>query len=365
MSQRTMKQPKNLTNSSGLAERRYKQILLSSLLCLASWMLVACGPSNADNPAPDAPLQIRTPHPTFTPTAVTAGSGQIAQPTATLSLAVPLTTPISAAIPITSSSPPASVTDASPALTPKTTEAKTKVKAIVNTPLVNIRSGPSTDFEILATVDRGQEYEIVGKNAKGDWWKVCCIDDKPGWVSTELVDTDGAVDSVLVAKADAQAATVAPTSEPTAQAASTEPTAAPATTVANQPVTSTTPANTFAFTLITQEQFPEPKLVRVYLYAYDGDGNALEGYSVHVTKDGAAVPVTATSFGGRPGFTWPVADVRQRFQNMKVEFPGVEPAGTWVVQLVKDGKPVGPPATFPLKANEPNQELYVRYEQHK
>ena len=60
--------------------------------------------------------------------------------------------------------------------------------------------------------------------------------------------------------------------------------------------------------------------------------------------------------------TWPIADSRQRFQNMKVEFPGVQAPGTWVVQLVDGGgNPVGPPATFTLEGNDTNQELYVRY----
>lgn len=110
-----------------------------------------------------------------------------------------------------------------------------------------------------------------------------------------------------------------------------------------------------------QEQFPENKLVRIFLYVYDKDGG-LADYSLRVTKDGAELPVKATSFGGSPGLTWPVADVRQRSQNMKVEFPGIAQAGVWVVELVKDGAVVGPTATFTVSANDPKQELYVRYQ---
>ena len=354
-----MKQSQTLINPFPLPSFLWR-ILLSSFLLIAGWMLVACGSSDGDNPSADAPLPIRTPHPTFTPTVSSNGAGQDAQPTVALAQAVPITTPVPATSNQVTTTQTTSDANA-PAATAKP-DPKAKVKAIVNTPLVNIRSGPSTDDEILTTVDRGEEYEIVGKNAKGDWWKVCCVDDKPGWVSTELVDTDGPVDSVAVVKDEAQAeTTTAPTSDNAVQAATTAPTEA----ATDQTVTSTTPADSFGFTLITQEQFPEPRQVRIYLYVYDGDSNALEGYSLRVTKDGGEVPANGTSFGGRPGFTWPVADVRQRFQNLKVEFPGVAPAGTWVVQLSKDGKLVGPPATFQLKANEPNQELYVRYEQHK
>lgn len=62
--------------------------------------------------------------------------------------------------------------------------------------------------------------------------------------------------------------------------------------------------------------------MRIFLYVYDGE-QALEIYTLHIKKDGADVPVNGTSFGGQPGFTWPIADLRQRFQNMKVEFPNV------------------------------------------
>ncbi|HXF60530.1 MAG TPA: hypothetical protein VNK95_02865, partial [Caldilineaceae bacterium] len=119
----------------------------------------------------------------------------------------------------------------------------------------------------------------------------------------------------------------------------------------------------YTFDLRMQEQFPETGLVRVFLYVYSGN-NALAGYSLRVTKDGVALPVTGSSFAGQPAFTWPFQDARQRYQNFKAEFPGVSPAGVWELQLIDgDGNAVGPPATFTLSENDPQQELYVRYEQ--
>jgi hypothetical protein len=48
---------------------------------------------------------------------------------------------------------------------------------------------------------------------------------------------------------------------------------------------------------------------------------------------------------------------------MKVEFPGVQAAGTWEVQLVDgSGALAGPPAMFTLVGGDQNRELYVRYE---
>jgi hypothetical protein len=48
---------------------------------------------------------------------------------------------------------------------------------------------------------------------------------------------------------------------------------------------------------------------------------------------------------------------------MKVEFPGIQPAGAWEIQLLDSGgAPAGPPATFTLIGGDQNRELYVRYE---
>ena len=168
-----------------------------------------------------------------------------------------------------------------------------------------------------------------------------------------LVEVDGAVDAVPVSDAVVAAP---PTATPAQVAAPAVP-AAPAEPTATEPP----PPPAFGFELQNAEQFPENKLVRVFLYVFDSD-QALGGYSVRVTKDGGELSVSASSAQGQPGLTWPIADSRQRFQNMKVEFPGIQPAGTWVVQLVDGGgSPAGPPATFNLSANDPSQELYVRY----
>ncbi len=358
MNAATLKQPN--PNSTFFPFRRHLTLL--AFLFLVACAVAACGWGSSGSAAADESAPIRTPHPTFTPT---AQNGVAVQSTQLSSATAPLTDTLNPPLTGTgNTSVSSTLTQTKPeAATSATTQAvKTPAKAIVNTPLVNMRSGPSTDFSVVAIVDRGYEMDIVGKNAKGDWWKVCCVEKKSGWVDTELVDTEGAVDAVPVvkqdtAKADAPTATTAPI-QPTPEAATSIP---PAVTL----TTTTTVTNNTAssdFDLIVKEQFPETKLVRLFLYVYNHDNTALEGYSLLVTKDGAPVPVKDASSAGRPGFTWPVADVRQRFQNMKVEFPGVAPAGVWTVQLSKAGKPVGPPATFTLASNEPNQELYVRYE---
>jgi hypothetical protein len=267
--------------------------------------------------------------------------------------------------------------------------------AVVNSDQVNARRRPDiTSDNIIREMARGDELRIVGQSADDEWWFVCCVDDGTAWVYYSYVDTSGNVDAVPITDSEAgpvDATTVQaaqPAAVPTQAAAPAAPaTAAPAPVVqepptaapeateppppveaaqpaapADTPGPTEPPAPAFPFNLVAQEQFVESNdLVRIYLYVYQGT-TALPDYTLRVTKDGAEMPVSAKS-GDAAGFTWPVADPRQRFQNMKVEFPGVQATGTWEVQLVDgSGAPAGPLATFTLIGGDQNRELYVRYE---
>lgn len=324
-----------------------KSFLLPCLLFVV--LLAACGRSAVEaGEDPQVQVQIRAAHPTFTPTPRPAA---------------PMVTQTPAPTPAQMSGNDNNAPSTNPAPQPPA-PAESRPKAILNAPFVNLRAGPGTDQAIIAMVERGAEYEIVGKNPADDWWYVCCVDGQTVWVTGEFVDTEGPVDSVPVVTAEAQA--VAPTPAPTVPA---QPVTAPQAAPPQTPTTATPPPDNvaaastpaFRFNLVVQEQFPEPNVVRVFLYVYD-DKSALEGFTLRITKDGVELPVDGVSFGPNPGFTWPVADPRQRWQNLKVEFPGQAPAGIWEVQLMQNGAAAGPPATFILQANDPQQELYVRYE---
>jgi len=323
-------------------------------LLLLLFLTTSCAFGSASSAASEPYRPIRSPYPTFTPTAmgplttnrqppaVSSGGGSDPALTDTTSP----TTPTQAALVITPTAAPVA-TPAPPHL-------------VVNAPLVNVRTGPGITYTVLTTVERGQEFDIIGKNAAGDWWRFCCVDGQPAWIINELVDIDGAAE--LAPVSDEVSQTVPSTSSaPAAPPVATQPPAdAPTATESTEP-TQPPAAPVLAFELIAVEQFSEPRIVRVFLYVYDGE-QALAGYTIQAKKDGAAQAVSGTTFGGQPGFTWPIADTRQRFQNFKAEFPNVAAAGVWEVLLVDGGgNPVGPPATFTLKANEPNQELYVRY----
>lgn len=343
-----MKLPDGAAWISRLIGKRGLPLLM--FLCLTT----ACAFGGSSSAA--EPYQpIRSPYPTFTPTSDVLGQSDQPMPAATL-VDPGAATPLPAANLSPTDAPPTD-TPSVPTDTPTADAPPTPAppRLVVNAPLANVRTGPGTTYTVLTTVERGQEYDIVGKNAAGDWWRFCCVNNQPAWIIAELVDVDGATELAPVSEEAAQAPADPPA--PTVAPAAAAPTAAPA----ESPTAAPAPAAEFAFELIAAEQFSEPRLVRIFLYVYDGE-QALEGYTLQVKKDGASQTVSGTSVGGQPSFTWPIADIRQRFQNMKVEFPNVAAAGVWEIQLVDGGgNLMGPPATFTLKANEPNQELYVRY----
>ena len=341
--------------------------------------LAGCFGGSEEQPADEV---VRTPRPTFTPTPK--------QPTPT-------------PVPVTPTAPqgvsPANTGGATNGGQPLEIAADAPL-AVVNSDMVNARRRPDIASDnIIRELKRGDELRIIGQSADDEWWFVCCVDNGTAWVYYSYVDTTGNVDAVPVTDSDAgpvdatvaqgaapaaaqvpapTAAPAPPTAAPAAPAApaATEPPAAPPAAAPAAPpaeavqpeVPTDTPAPTeppapaFPFNLVAQEQFVETNdLVRIYLYVYQGTA-ALPDYMLRVTKDGAEMPVSGKSIDAA-GFTWPVADPRQRFQNLKVEFPGVQAAGTWEVQLVDgSGAPAGPPATFTLIGGEQNRELYVRYE---
>ncbi len=203
----------------------------------------------------------------------------------------------------------------------------------------------------------------------------------PIWVAEEFIETSGDVGSLPIRTGDEAIAVIPAPAQPTPAplAAATEAPAAvqaPATAtpalaesaateapVEVPPVEVPPVAPGFDFVLVGQEQFPEENnLVRIFLFVSDADAMALPGYTLSVKKDGAILPVTVVS-SDAAGYTWPVANPRQRFQNFKVEFPNLQAPGAWEVQLVDGGgSPKGPPALFTLAAGDTNREFYVRYE---
>uniref|UniRef100_A0A7C1FRQ3 SH3 domain-containing protein n=1 Tax=Caldilinea aerophila TaxID=133453 RepID=A0A7C1FRQ3_9CHLR len=296
-------------------------------------------------------VPLRSPHPTFTPTPT--------QPPAPTPAAPPAASEAQASTlreDVSSQSGQASVSG----------EASQTVLGVLNDDLVNLRRGPGLQYPPIRLGMRGDQFTITGRSADDEWWRICCVEEQPAWVYQSFVDVDGPVDAVPVVNADDNTGgpvVINPTPTPAPQSLPPgAPAAPPQESPTEAPPAEQPTAPAFPFALVAQEQFPESNpLLRIFLYVYEGD-RALPGYSLRVSKDGVELPVSALS-SDAAGLTWPIASPRQRFQNMKVEFPEANPAGTWVVQLVDgSGAAVGPAATFTLGPNDANRELYVRYE---
>lgn len=70
-------------------------------------------------------------------------------------------------------------------VTPTATIPGGELRATVNAERLSMRSGPGTDFPIVAKLERGNAVAVLGRNERGDWWYVCCAPDAltRGWVS--------------------------------------------------------------------------------------------------------------------------------------------------------------------------------------
>lgn len=339
-------------------------LLLTALLALGATLGGCFGRGDVREEVAAAPL--RSPYPTFTPTPRAPATATAPAPAAPVGDAA-AESATDSTTDSTTDSAPGSTTDsiAAPA-----SDSAPAPQAILSTDLVNIRRGPGLEYPPIKLGMRGDQFTITGRSADDLWWQICCVEELPAWISKTYVDSEGDVDGVPVADpaAAAQEGVVRPTeptpapAPPPVQEAPTAPPAPEATVAPAPEATAAPPAPTFPFALAAQETFPEGNnLVRVFLYVYQGE-QAIPGYTLSVTKDGAPMPVSGVS-ADTSGMTWPTASPRQRFQNLKVEFPGVSPGGVWVIQLVDGGgAPVGPPATFTLAATDLNRELYVRYE---
>lgn len=86
------------------------------------------------------------------------------------------------------------------ALAPEENAAAAVLPKVVASQILNVRSGPGTNYTILGQITQGSSYDIIGKNDPGDWWQIKIDDSTEGWVIGQLVSTDGQVGQVAVAE---------------------------------------------------------------------------------------------------------------------------------------------------------------------
>lgn len=143
-----------------------------------------------------------------------------APPTATRSPVPPSPTAAPTSTPTTE---PPTVTPAPPTVTP-TPEPQTP-RAVADSD-VNLRGGPGKAYPVVGKMRAGQEIEILGRNASGDWWQLAWPGGNQAWVAGTVVQIIGPIDTVAVAKNIPAPPTAAP--RPTAAPVAAAPTPQPA-----------------------------------------------------------------------------------------------------------------------------------------
>jgi len=175
--------------------------------------VTATATATATVPSTPAPTATATPTPTPTATATpttlpTATSTQTLVPAPTVTVSPTVTTPATipatatpvAAVTITASitatvaaSATMTATSAAPATVVTQTLATPAAVATVTAgkQTINVRGGPGVQFGIVGTLPAGQALGVIGTDAKRDWWQVCCVNGRPGWVSDGVVTFEG------------------------------------------------------------------------------------------------------------------------------------------------------------------------------
>jgi len=265
---------------------------------VAALLLAGCGGLGG---AEATPLPTRTPLPTFTPTP--EGGQPAAAPTAetqaqtttetgagtaTEAAVAVAQTPASAA-PVTdtqatTNSDQVVINTPAPAQTPTAAAAPTSAGAQVTTnDIVNIRTGPGTNYGLAGAAQVGETFRVTGKNATGDWWQID-YNGQTGWVFGQLVTATG-TEGVAVAQnipAPPTAAPVPPTNTPAPQA--TAAPAAPVAAATQAPASQPAPdAGNFPYSLGTTERCdPNPGVTYFQGFVRDANNNPLNAVCVHI-----------------------------------------------------------------------------------
>ena len=153
-------------------------------LCLSALFLVGCGLQTGPEPTPTTTRPMLATVPTFTPAPPSAPAAQASTGGETVQQPQPTPTPEQAA-------PPAEAPVPTDTPTPEPIAARFTVKTDLVAAAINVRSGPSTAFPPLGTISRGEQYDIIGKNAEKTWY-VFNFNGQQGWIYMGLVNVENA-----------------------------------------------------------------------------------------------------------------------------------------------------------------------------
>ena len=134
---------------------------------------------------------------TPTPTATTAPTA-LPIPTAVLTATAPAAAPVPTAVLTTTAALTATYTITNTPPIAVAISATLPVTVEIKSATANLRGGPGTEFGVVSTAAQGKRLPVIGRNADGSWWQVCCVEGKPVWVNDSVVTLLGARDVVPV-----------------------------------------------------------------------------------------------------------------------------------------------------------------------
>ena len=202
----------------------HRLVLAVLISCSLIPLFGGCGLSRfgSDESPSTSTTPTYVPVPTFTPKAVSDSASNIA-PTTASTATQPSNTPTSevdrtdtdggAADSNAPATPPA---EPETLLLPTATPTPVAAQLNVVADTVNVRSGPGTEYQAIDVSAQGEQFPLTGRNEQGDWWEVCCFEDRRGWLYGPLVEVQNAENVALVAEIP-PTPVVAPTSVPVAQ----------------------------------------------------------------------------------------------------------------------------------------------------
>jgi len=115
------------------------------------------------------------------------GCGSVPTPTPTPTSEPPTETPVTE--PPTATPEPPTATPEPPTATPEPPTPTPIPEGVVNAePYLNMRSGPSTEFDVLGTIPTGSRVTILEANENNTWLKVNSAENGEGWVAAEFID---------------------------------------------------------------------------------------------------------------------------------------------------------------------------------
>jgi hypothetical protein len=214
-----------------------------------------------------------------------------AAPTAAPPAATPTSVPPSPtpAPSLTPTALPPTETSLPPTATPTSAPQKPRVVADSD---VNLRGGPGRAYPVVAKLRAGQEVEILGRNASGDWWQLAWPGGKQAWVAGTVVQILGPIDTVAVAK-NIPAPPVQPTRAP-------QPTAAPAAPAAPPKLSTAYVVKSLRLRRIGEDsQTCTSGDHNIFVHVMDPAGNILDGVRVREVFTGR-IEVTGAQ-GKGPG----------------------------------------------------------------